>query len=116
MMTVVLKARSQTTQELGRNANYLAPLRPTDSEALRVGPGMFNQPPRRERLRELHSTTSPSQPESLSSVSRNRCEVKASCTHLSNDTQTQVFRVHSAVLDTTGTHTEVGVLPTECSP
>lgn len=41
MMTVVLKVRSQTTQELGRNANYLAPLRPTDSEIPGVGQVMF---------------------------------------------------------------------------
>lgn len=73
MMTVVLKVRSQTTQELGRNANYLAPLRPTDSEIPGVGPVMF-QAARREGGRDARggaalspSSPLPSQQETLSS-------------------------------------------------
>ena len=87
-MTVVLKARSQTTQELGRNANYLAPLRPTDSEALRVGPRMFKPAIREgETLGVVLHHLPVTARESLLLSSGNQCKVNASCTHLSNNTE-----------------------------
>lgn len=94
MMTVVLKARSQTTQELGRNANYLAPLRPTDSEIPGVAPVMF-QAAMQEGGRDARggAALSPSSPppltagDSLFLSSGNWYKVSTSCTHLSNHTQ-----------------------------
>lgn len=112
MMTVVLKVRCQTTQELGRN--YSAPLRPTDSETLGEGPGGCDA----QRVICTTSTFPLFQEETLSFFlsSGNWYKVKTCCAHLKRHTEMQVLCVQNAGLDTMGTQKNVSFLPIEYIP